>query len=151
MVRVEDLLRCCGSRKWVEAMANHWPFAGAEAMLDQADAIWRGLGPEDWVEAFRAHPKIGERTSSAVSQQEQSGTASASADQMEELDRLNRDYERRFGFIFIICATGKTTEEMLVALRERLHNPPEVEIHVAAEQQRQITRLRLLKLLRAES
>jgi OHCU decarboxylase len=128
-------------------MANRWPFANTETMLDEADAIWRGLQPEDWTEAFRAHPKIGERTSSAWSQREQSGTASASADQREELARLNLDYERRFGYIFIVCATGKTTAEMLAALNERLRNPPEVEIHMAAEQQRRITRLRLLKLL----
>lgn len=128
-------------------MAGRWPFADSETMLEEADAVWRGLDAEDWLEAFRAHPKIGERTGSALSQQEQSGTASASAGQLEELARLNGDYERRFGFIFIVRATGKTTEEMLDALRERLQNPPEIEIHVAAEQQRRITRLRLLKLL----
>jgi OHCU decarboxylase len=145
-----DLLLCCGSRKWAEAMANRWPFADTEAMLNDADAVWRGLDVEDWLEAFRAHPKIGERTSSTLSRQEQSGAASASADQTEELARLNRDYERRFGFIFIICATGKTAEEMLGALRERLRNLAEVEINVAAEQQRLITRLRLSKLFSAD-
>jgi OHCU decarboxylase len=130
-------------------MADRWPFARTETMLAAADAVWIGLDPEDWLEAFRAHPKIGERTSSSLPQQEQSGAASASADQLEELARLNRDYQRRFGYIFIVCATGKTTDEMLAALNERLQNPPEVEIHIAVEQQRQITRLRLLKLPQA--
>jgi OHCU decarboxylase len=127
-------------------MAAHWPFDDTDSMLQEADAIWRGLDPEDWLEAFRAHPKIGERTSSELSKLEQSGAVSASPAQRDELARLNRDYERRFGYIFIVCATGKTTEEMLDVLRERLQNAPEVEIQIAAEQQRQITRLRLLKL-----
>jgi allantoicase len=145
--RVDDLLRCCGSHKWAEAMASRWPFASTETMLEEADAIWHSLDVEAWVEAFHAHPRIGERTSSAVSREEQSGVASASAAQREELLRLNIDYERRFGYIFIISAAGKTTDEIVAALNRRLQNPPEVEIHIAAEQQRQITRLRLLKLL----
>jgi OHCU decarboxylase len=143
---LDDLLRCCGSRKWAEAMAAHWPFADTAAMLHEADEIWRRLGPEDWLEGFRAHPKIGERTAAGWPEQEQSGTASASTDERTELARLNREYQGRFGYIFIVCATGKTTAEMLAALRERLRNPPAVEIQIAAEQQRQITRLRLLKL-----
>src|SRR5438552_16131375 len=138
VARIDDLLPCCGSRKWAEAMLSRGPFAGTETMLEAADAIWSTLDRDDWLEAFRAHPKIGERTSSALSQQEQVGAASASPDQLEDLARLNRDYERRFGFIFIICATGKTAEEILTALHERLQNPPDVEIRVAAEQQRQI-------------
>jgi allantoicase len=128
-------------------MASRWPFASTETMLEEADAIWHSLDVEAWLEAFGAHPKIGGRTSSAVSRQEQSGVATASPGQREELLRLNIDYERRFGYIFIICAAGKTTGEIVAALNERLQNPPEVEIHIAAEQQRQITRLRLLKLL----
>ena len=146
MPSFDDLLRCCGSGKWAEAMAARWPFADTAAMLHEADQIWRRLGPEDWLEGFRAHPKIGERTAAGWPQREQSGIASASTDERAELARLNREYQDRFGYIFIVCATGKTTAEMLVALRERLRNPPAVEIQIAAEQQRQITRLRLLKL-----
>jgi OHCU decarboxylase len=127
-------------------MAARWPFPNTEAMLAEADAIWWSLGEDDWLEAFGAHPKIGERTASAWSQQEQSGTASSTSDQLAELDLLNREYENRFGYIFIICATGRTTAQMLVALKERLNNSPGVEIRVAAEQQRQITHLRLLRL-----
>lgn len=142
---MSDLLRCCGSRKWAEAMTAAWPFPDTEAMLRASDEVWERLGTNDWLEAFRAHPKIGERTRSAWSQQEQSGTASATADQIAELERLNRVYEDRFGYIFIICATGKTAGQFLDALRERLRNAPDLEIRIAAEQQRQITRLRLLK------
>jgi len=127
-------------------MATRWPFANTEAMLAEADAIWWRLDDHDWLEAFRAHPKIGERTASAWSQQEQSGTASSTSGQLAELDRLNREYENRFGYIFIICATGRTTEQMLAALKERLNNSPAVETRIAAEQQRQITHLRLLRL-----
>src|SRR5438552_3182996 len=107
---MSDLLRCCGSRKWAEAMAAAAPFTDTDAMLRASDEIWTRLEVGDWLEAFRAHPKIGERTTSRWSQQEQSGTASAAADQMSELERLNRAYEDRFGYIFIICATGKTME-----------------------------------------
>ena len=127
-------------------MAALWPFPNEDEMFRAADDIWWQLDPEDWLEAFRAHPKIGERTSSAWSQQEQSGTASASDNQAAELDRMNRAYEDRFGYIFIICATGKTAEQMLNALRARLNNPPAVEIRIAAEEQRQITRLRLKRV-----
>jgi len=144
---MSDLLRCCGSRKWAEAMAAAAPFPDTEAMLRASDDICAQLDTADWLEAFRAHPKIGRRTSSAWSQQEQSGTASAAADQIAEMERLNRLYEERFGYIFIICAMGKTTGQFLDALRERLRNPPAVEIRIAAEQQLQITRLRLLKLV----
>jgi allantoicase len=130
-------------------MAAAAPYASSETMLRACDDIWARLDTGDWLEAFRAHPKIGERTSSAWSQQEQSGTAAASVGQIAELERLNCIYEDRFGYIFIICAAGKTTEQFLEALRERVRNPAEVEIGIAAEQQRQITRLRLWKLVEA--
>lgn len=114
-------------------------------MLRTAGAIWWSLDPEDWLEAFRAHPKIGERTSSAWSRQEQSATASAAAEQLVELARLNRAYEDRFGYIFIVCATSKTTDQMLDALHQRLNNPPAEEIRIAAREQSQITKLRLMR------
>src|SRR5450759_2221693 len=99
---LDDLLRCCGSGKWAEAMAARWPFAATAAMLHEADAIWRRLDPEEWLEAFRTHPKIGERTATGWSQREQSGTASASTDERAELARLNCEYQDRFGYIFIV-------------------------------------------------
>jgi OHCU decarboxylase len=121
----------------------------------KADRIWRSLGSADWLEAFQAHPRIGEKKAAAAqseearkwSAQEQSGIRDAAADTMAALAEGNRDYEQRFGFIFIVCATGKSSEEMLAILQRRLQNDAETEIAVAAEEQRKITRLRLEKLL----
>ncbi len=128
-------------------------------MYQAADRIWWSLGREDWHEAFRSHPKIGEHgaanpsgaQSQAWSQQERSGTAGARAEVLAELAAANREYENRFGYIYIVCATGKTSEEMLALLQQRLQNYPVAELRVAAEEQRKITRLRLEKLLEAET
>lgn len=124
-------------------------------LLEAADRIWWGLEAEDWLEAFSHHPKIGERKAQLAqageaarwSEQEQAATRDAAKGALAELAALNRAYEERFGFIYIICATGRTTEEMLVLLRERLRNDYETELKVAAEEQRRITHLRLGKLL----
>ena len=131
------------------------PFASLEDLLDKADSLWRSLTEEDWLEAFRAHPKIGEQKAAAAqseqarswSTQEQSGTVSAGAETKAALATGNQEYEKRFGFIFIVCATGKTSEEMLAILNRRLQNEPGTELPVAAAEQRKITRLRLEKLL----
>ena len=131
------------------------PFANVDELLTKADSIWWSLSSEDWLEAFRAHPKIGEEKPVAAqseealqwSAQEQSGVNDAAATTMAALAAGNRDYEQRFGFIFIVCATGKSSEEMLAILQARLQNDAETEIAVAAEEQRKITRLRLEKLL----
>jgi OHCU decarboxylase len=136
-------------------MTSVRPFISLEDLLTKADNLWRPLSEEDWLEAFRAHPKIGEQKSAAAqseqarnwSKQEQSGTAGAATETRAALAEGNQEYERRFGFIFIVCATGKTSEEMLAILNARLQNDLKVELSVAAEQQRKITRLRLEKLL----
>ena len=136
-------------------MAEARPFASGDDLLAKADSVWEALGAEDWLEAFRAHPKIGEKKTAAAqseaaqkwSAQEQSGTQSASADTMTALAEGNREYERRFDFIFIICATGKSSAEMLAILNQRLHNDRAMELRIAAEEQRKITRLRLERLL----
>jgi allantoicase len=136
-------------------MANSRPFPNLESLLAAANDTWWSLDRSDWLEAFRSHPKIGEKKAagrvSAQSQQwsgqEQAGIASAARETVDSLAALNRSYERRFGFIFIICATGKTPDEMLSALRERLRNDPEAELPIAATEQRKITELRLKKLL----
>ena len=131
------------------------PFADVGELLTKADTICRSLNAEDWLEAFRAHPKIGEKKAAAAqseearkwSAQEQSGIRNAAAGTMAALAAGNQDYEQRFGFIFIVCATGKSSEEMLTILRGRLQNDAETEMGIAAEEQRKITRLRLEKLL----
>jgi len=150
-----EYLKCCGSRRFASAMTAARPFANVDELLTKADSIWWSLSSEDWLEAFRAHPKIGEKKAAAAqseealqwSAQEQSGVNDAAATTMAALAAGNRDYEQRFGFIFIVCATGKSSEEMLAILQARLQNDAETEIAVAAEEQRKITRLRLEKLL----
>lgn len=138
-------------------MTEARPFASVKDLLAKADNLWWSLGEEDWLEAFRAHPKIGEQKAAAAqseqarnwSAQEQSGIERAAQETKAALASGNQDYEDRFGFIFIVCATGKTSAEMLAILNERLQNDPATELRVAAEEQRKITRLRLEKLLPA--
>ncbi|MBI2956800.1 MAG: allantoicase [Acidobacteria bacterium] len=146
------LLACCGSANWSRAMLRRRPFASVEALLRASDETWQKLGHEDWLEAFSAHPRIGERKagsepSAEWSQSEQSSAAPAGEKLRAALAEANRAYEARFGHIFIVCATRKTAEEMLALLRQRLHNDPAAELRIAAEEQRRITALRLEKLL----
>jgi allantoinase len=140
-----DLLACCGSLEWGRRMEERQPFASASEMLAAADRIWWELRPVDWLQAFAAHPRIGESTADARARQEQSGVQSAEAETLARLAAGNRAYEERFGYIYIVCASGKTAAQMLAILESRLSNDPETELRVAAEQQRQITRLRLEK------
>lgn len=150
-----EFLKCCGSTCWASAMTAVRPFADNDALFTRADEIWWSLSAEDWLEAFRAHPKIGEKTAAAVqapqaqnwSAQEQSGVATASSQTKDELAQLNREYQDRFGFIFIVCASGKSSEEMLSILNDRIDNDRDTEVRIAAEEQRKITHLRLEKLL----
>ena len=136
-------------------MTSARPFTALEDLLARADSVWWSLNQEDWLEAFRAHPKIGEQKAAAAqseqaqnwSKQEQSETAGAAEATRAALAAGNQEYEERFGFIFIVCATGKSSAEMLAILTRRLQNEPETELPVAAEEQRRITRLRLEKLL----
>jgi OHCU decarboxylase len=152
-----ELLKCCGSTAWACGMAVRRPFDDVSELLRSADEVWAGLEEADWLEAFGRHPKIGERESAAAqtqderawSEREQSGMNAADDEARAELAELNRVYERRFGYIFIVCATGKSPLEMLETLKARLGNDPATEIGCAAVEQRQITRLRLEKLLEA--
>lgn len=129
------------------------PFASADELAAKADSIWWSLREEDCLEAFRAHPQIGESAAAQSEQarswsaQEQSGVQDAATETKTALATGNQEYEERFGFIFIVCATGKTSDEMLAILHARLQNDPVSELRVAAEEQRKITRLRLEKLL----
>ena len=150
-----EFLKCCGSSRWAREMTAARPFSETRELKESADRIWHSLAPDDWLEAFRAHPQIGERKAARAtgaeaarwSEEEQSGTRDAAQETMAALAEANRAYEQKFGHIFIICATGKTSVEMLAAARARLANDPETELRVAAEEQRRITQLRLEKLL----
>lgn len=152
---MKDLLRCCGSRRWAEQMAARRPFAGRAQLLAAADEVWRGADRADLMEAFSHHPKIGDmdglRKKFAATADwasgEQSGVAHAGEDVLRGLADGNAAYEQKFGYLFIVCATGKTAPEMLALLRARLPNEPARELAVAGEEQRKITRLRLEKLL----
>jgi len=152
-----ELRSCCGSTRWTREVAEARPFASVEELLEVADGVWWSLDNEDWLEAFRAHPRIGERKPAAGgatgterwSAQEQSGMQRSQEEVRAALARGNQEYEDRFGHIFLVCATGKSGEEMLAILQERLGNDPEPELLVAAEEQRKITHLRLEKLLRS--
>ena len=150
-----EFLRCCGVRTWAEAMARARPFASDAALYQQADAHWAATGPGEWREAMEHHPRIGDvsrlrekyKATGAWSEQEQRGMQGAGEDVIQALADGNRDYEARFGFIFLVCATGKSAGEMLGLLRARLDNPPEQELRIAAGEQAKITRIRLEKLL----
>jgi len=141
------LLRCSGSRRWAGQMASARPFATCDALYEAAERIWWSLDPDDWREAFAAHPRIGERRGTAWSLQEQSGAQSAAETTQAQLAVVNAAYEARFGYIFIVCATGKSGDEMLTVARRRLGNDPASELRVAATEQAAIARLRLGKLL----
>ena len=145
------LSRACGSSRWVERMMARRPFANEARLLFAARNEWFGLTEMDWLEAFAHHPQIGDRsalearfpTSHDLSAKEQSGIGIAGADVLIALEQANKDYFDRFGFIFIVCATGKTAEEMLALLLSRLSNDRATELRVAAEEQAKITALRL--------
>lgn len=168
-----DFINCCGSWKWARAMADARPFLTEEQLFETAGNVWQRLGQADWLEAFRHHPQIGQKIepnlqkdekkisekSAATARpadtlrwasDEQSATRNATQEALDALARANREYLTRFGYIFIVCATGKSTEQMLALLRQRLQNDPETEIAIAAEEQQQITQLRLEKMLQGK-
>ncbi|MGQ0733584.1 MAG: 2-oxo-4-hydroxy-4-carboxy-5-ureidoimidazoline decarboxylase [Acidobacteriota bacterium] len=146
--------RCCGSRRWVEHMLARRPFAGQTALVAAARDEWFALGPDDWREAFAHHPRIGDRHAAAerfaptrdLSRGEQAGVGDASAAVLDALAEGNRAYEARFGYTFIVCATGKTAEDMLALLQSRLENDPVTELQIASTEQAKITAIRLAAL-----
>jgi OHCU decarboxylase len=148
-------LDCCGSDRWAETMANSRPFPTLERLFDMAEETWFSLPTADHLEAYAAHPKIGDpkpnsvqgERSAAWSSTEQSGIDDAGTETKAQLAEVNRLYHERFGFIFIVCATGKTAEEMLAIAKARSRNSLETELKLAAEEQNKITRIRLEKLL----
>jgi 2-oxo-4-hydroxy-4-carboxy-5-ureidoimidazoline decarboxylase len=146
------LSACCGASEWVDQMMQRRPFGSTEALLAAARDVWFALDEDAWREAFGHHPKIGDRTAlrarfprtAHLSTEEQHGVEGAPDVILDALAEGNREYEAKFGFIFIVCATGKSAAEMLGLLRARLPNPPDREIRIAASEQAQITELRLL-------
>jgi OHCU decarboxylase len=151
----QEFLKCCGSKRWARAMTHRRPYEGIGDLMLTSDKIWWSLDRADWLEAFRSHPKIGEKKAAGTvseksqqwSGQEQAGVASAAHETLDELAQLNRDYEAKFGFIFIVCATGKSADEMLADLGARLQNEIETELPIAAAEQAKITEIRLKKLV----
>jgi OHCU decarboxylase len=144
-----ELLAACHSRRWAEAVAAGRPYEDLAALQRAADEVWLGLGPEDWLEAFGAHPRIGEGGGAKAdwSRQEQAGVGGAGEDVQERLARGNAEYEARFGHVFLISAAGRDATEILAALQDRLGNDPATELRVAAGEHRRITRLRLERLM----
>jgi 2-oxo-4-hydroxy-4-carboxy-5-ureidoimidazoline decarboxylase len=151
----QEVLPCCGSRAWANGLAHSRPIEDVPTLLATSDRIWRDLSIADRSEAFQSHPRIGEnrapRESSVQahnwSVQEQHRAAESGDSLKQALAAANREYERRFHRIFIICASGRSAEEILANLRHRLHNDDATELQEAAEQQRQIMQIRLRKWL----
>jgi 2-oxo-4-hydroxy-4-carboxy-5-ureidoimidazoline decarboxylase len=152
-----EILACCGSCAWARGMAARRPIADEGALLAASDRVWRELTECDWLEAFRSHPRIGEwqaaqpvaAQTAAWSGEEQRQISAADEETKMRLAEGNRAYEKRFGRIFLVCATGKSLAELLETLERRLHHDDATELHEAAEQQRQIAQLRLKKWLRS--
>ena len=149
-----ELLACCGSPAWARQVAAGRPYADFNSLRAAADRVWLALSPDDWLEAFSKHLRIGERAAKATpdrergwSEAEQSRAREGTSAVLTELATANAEYENRFGHVFLICATGKTADEILQQARARLYNDPDTELRVAAEEQRRITHLRLRKLL----
>ena len=141
------LLRCCGSQRWVEQMLAARPFADDAGVFAGAERVWWSLGTTDRLEAFAAHPRIGERADDAWARAEQAGVAAADIVMRQAFSDGNRAYEERFGHVFLICATGRGADDLAAQLQRRLGNDPESELRIAAGEQAKITRLRLEKLV----
>jgi 2-oxo-4-hydroxy-4-carboxy-5-ureidoimidazoline decarboxylase len=143
-------MECCGSTLWCQEMSRARPFTTLEALYKTAEQKSKSLATPDWLEAFSHHPRIGDRRRlHPWASEEQKGVKSTSSATLAELDELNVRYESKFGFVFLICATNKTAEEMLGQLKIRIQNTVDVELKIAAEEQIKITKLRLEKLLRS--
>jgi 2-oxo-4-hydroxy-4-carboxy-5-ureidoimidazoline decarboxylase len=150
----DAMLACCGARRWAAAMVGLRPIGTVQELSAAADAAWSAMDEADWMEAFAYHPRIGERKaahatakSAAWSSQEQSSANDAEAGVLAALAQGNAHYEQRFGFTYIVCATGKSADQMLAILNRRLSSNRATELRDAAEEQRQIIQIRLGKWL----
>lgn len=149
---IEVFLKCCHSQRWAESMARARPFASEPELLEQADSLWADVSEADILEAFAGHPRIGDvdllRSRYAGRAMKEQGQLLASEESViRELHRLNVDYEQRHGFIFIVCASGKSAEQMLSLIRARIDRSRETELAQGAREQGAITRLRLIDLI----
>ena len=150
----EVFLKCCGCGRWARDMAGARPFRSDEELSARADHYFSQMTRLDWLEAFAAHPKIGDLKSLKEkynatknwAQNEQSGAVGISDEVAQKLASCNEEYVQKFGYIFIVCATGKTAIEMLALLQKRMENNTETELPIASEEQKKITHLRLEKL-----
>lgn len=150
----KEIFKCCGSTNWAHAVVAKRPYSTVAFLKESSDAIWKACGSDDFLEAFTHHPKIGDKKSlekkfastSSWASNEQSGVDSANDKVLDQLAKGNTGYENKFGYIFIVCASGKSAEEMLHLLKARLPNSPEQEIVIAAGEQNKITHLRIDKL-----
>jgi len=153
-LKTRALLSACWSAKWTELMLKKFPFASEADLVDAATDVWYDqCGPTDWLEAFSHHPKIGDIKSltEKFAGKEQAAVAAASKKTIAALAKANKEYEAKFGFIFIVCATGKSATEMLRLLEDRLGNTIGEELHIAMGEQMKISILRLQKLITAGS
>ena len=152
---INVFMQCNTSETWCKGMADHRPFSDAESLRGLADKLWKKSTDTDLLQAFDGHPEIGDvstlrekyRNTEKLAGHEQSGVNTATENTLQSLSQGNKDYKEKFGFIFIVCATGKSAEEMLQLLLDRLPNSREIELKNAAEEQRKITQIRINKLL----
>jgi 5-hydroxyisourate hydrolase/2-oxo-4-hydroxy-4-carboxy-5-ureidoimidazoline decarboxylase len=148
-IAAKELFSCCGSQKWVSLLMKKFPFGSQEALVESATAIWYDeCDKTDWLESFTQHPRIGDKKSltEKFAGKEQAGVASATQEIIDALAKANKEYESRFGFIFIVCATGKSAGEMLRLLNDRLKNDQDSELQIAMNEQHKITLIRFKKL-----
>lgn len=150
----EQIRPCCESDRWIADMAAARPFDSVHSLLQAAQHTWSALDSEDWLQAFAAHPQIGEKKQGSGafarwSKDEQSGVDSAAMQTLTDLAEANLAYFERFGYIFIICASGKSAAHMLSVLRERMTNVPDIELSIAAQEEAKITQLRVQRLLQS--
>ncbi|MFC0774296.1 2-oxo-4-hydroxy-4-carboxy-5-ureidoimidazoline decarboxylase [Terrimonas alba] len=151
----DELMKCCGSQAWVEKMLPFFPADDMVELLEDAEEQWFKCSEKDWKEAFAQHPKIGDiesleekfASTATWAAGEQGAIKTASSETLQQLKEANQQYEEKFGYIFIVCAAGKSANEMLGMLQTRLQNSPEVEIEIAADEQNKITKLRIEKIL----
>ena len=147
------ILPCNGSRAWAIGVVNEYPFDTPEQLFAASDKVWRSLPESDWQQAFDSHPRIGEQKAKSATQQsatwseDEQSAAQLDAETQQKLLAANKKYEAKFGHIFLICATGKSANEIFASLHQRLKNNAATELQEAAEQQRRITQLRLRKWL----